>query len=76
MAANHGSWRSLARGQKCSLTCTFAPNRLVTGSAEIGLGPPEKREVTGSTPVPTTTKPQVSGGAGSPADHPIAPACH
>jgi len=47
---------------------TAAVGRVVP---EMGAAP-EKREVTGSTPVRTTTKPQVSGGAGPPADQPIA----
>jgi len=45
--------------QKQPLSCGFAGQSLLTALAEIGRIPPEKREVTGSTPVPTTVKVQV-----------------
>jgi len=39
---------------KGALTSTFAPPALATASPDFAQFSPEKREVTGSTPVPTT----------------------
>jgi hypothetical protein len=48
--------------QKQALTSTFRLSGRLTSTSEQHPSAPEKREVTGSMPVPTTTKAQASGG--------------
>jgi hypothetical protein len=54
--ANCGHGRSSAESLKGAMTCPFAPFPQAAESARNRPGAPEKREVTGSTPVPTTEK--------------------
>jgi len=62
LAENDGFWRSVRVSPITLLNRYFVPFQQIIGISQYAPDPSEKREVTGSTPVPTTRKSQFSGG--------------